>query len=149
MMGAARLRLAVEEHGGGTQLVRMRSWPRYSGVGALITALLAVLAAAATLDGAPIAGVTLGAAALFMAISAVRECAAATGVLLHALVEPKPVSVPLGEARSQPAGSASWSPVPDNGLKDVLSENGHDGAGATSVGDLPPGARIARLTEPE
>jgi O-antigen biosynthesis protein len=150
MMGAARLRLAVEEHGAGTQLVRMRSWPRYSSIGILLTALLAALAAAATLDGAPIAGVTLGAAAFFMAISAVRECAAATGVLLHALVEPKPGVVPLAESRSERGGSASWSPVGDNGLTDVLSDNGHEAAGtSTSVGDLPSGARIARLSEPE
>ena len=34
MLGSMRLRVAVEEHGAGRQLVRIRSWPRFSRIGA-------------------------------------------------------------------------------------------------------------------
>jgi hypothetical protein len=159
MMGATRLRLAVEEHGAGAQLVRLRSWPRYSGVGALLTALLGALAAGATLDGAPIAGAILGVVALFLAISAIRDCAAATGVLLHALAEPQPEEDPFFELPGEEpaAASASWTAVGsatgyerDNGRETVRSDNGHEGIPApTSVGDLPSRAHAARLSEPE
>ena len=33
MLGMVRLRMAIEEHGAGQQLVRVRSWPRWSGPG--------------------------------------------------------------------------------------------------------------------
>ncbi len=34
MLGSMRMRMAVEEHGGGRQLLRIRSWPRFSRIGA-------------------------------------------------------------------------------------------------------------------
>ena len=124
--GATRLRLAVEEHGAGTQLVRLRSWPRYSGIGMMLTALLAVLAAGALLDGATIAGAILGAAAFFLAASAIRDCAAATGVLLHALAEPKPGGRPGRRA-------VGWTLRPGLG--------GNDGTGGRLRGGKRPGKR--------
>ena len=44
LLGNARLRMVVEEHGGGKQLVRFRTWPKYSATGVCLTLLLAVLA---------------------------------------------------------------------------------------------------------
>ena len=156
IMGATRLRLAVEEHGAGTQLVRLRSWPRYSGIGMALTAVLAVLSSAAFLDGATIAGAILGVAAFFLAASAVRDGAAATGLLLHALAEPKPA----GDAAEPSAGDSApsaWETMEpeaaydgENGRESLHSENGHDATPApTAVGDLPSRARVARLSEPE
>jgi hypothetical protein len=145
-MAATRLRLAVEEHGAGTQLVRLRSWPRYSGVGMMLTALLAMLAAAALLDGATIAGAILGAFAFLLAASAVRDCAAATGLLLHAVAEPRPDEESAEESRVEEpaAASAEWEMEP------ARSDNGHEGVPAsTTVGELPSRARVARLSEPE
>jgi glycosyltransferase involved in cell wall biosynthesis len=146
IMGATRLRLAVEEHGAGTQLVRLRSWPRYSSIGMMLTALLTVLAAAALLDGATIAGAILGAFAFLLAASAVRDCAAATGLLLHAVAEPQPEAESAEGSRAEEpaAASGAWATEP------ARSDNGHEGVPAsTTVGDLPSPARVARLSEPE
>ena len=51
MLGSMRLRMAVEEHGGGRQLLRIRSWPRFSRIGAGVALGFAALAAGAALDG--------------------------------------------------------------------------------------------------
>jgi hypothetical protein len=156
IMGATRLRLAVEEHGAGTQLVRLRSWPRYSRAGMILTALLGTLAAAALLDGAAIAGAILGAFAFLLAASAVRDCAAATGVLLYAIAEPRVEDSALEPAHEAPAAASDWDATEPatayetgNGLGG-RSDNGHDAVPAsTGVGELPSRARMARLSEPE
>ena len=49
--GCARLRLAVEEHGGGRQLVRFRVWPRIVQAGVVLFVLVAASAVVAGLDG--------------------------------------------------------------------------------------------------
>ncbi len=59
ILGAARVRAAVEEHGGGRQLVRFRVWPVVSRRVALSPALGA-LALLAAMDGAVAAAGVLG-----------------------------------------------------------------------------------------
>lgn len=83
--GAARLRMAVEEHGRGRQLLRFRIWPRCSrfAVGAV-----AALAGLASYGGAlhDVASVILvGVPAVWVALRLMSECAAATSVVLDAL----------------------------------------------------------------
>ena len=90
MLGAARLLMAVEEHGLGRQLVRFRSWPRWSAAGVLLPLLLAFLFAAAALDRAWAASVILGVAALVLAVRAFLECATATAAVLRALEQQEP-----------------------------------------------------------
>lgn len=51
-LGAARLLMAVEDHGAGTQYVRLSVWPRYSQVGLTIGCLIAILATVAGVRGA-------------------------------------------------------------------------------------------------
>ena len=46
-----RVIMAVEEHGGGAQFVRVRSWPHFNPVGVALLAVLVVLAATAALAG--------------------------------------------------------------------------------------------------
>jgi glycosyltransferase involved in cell wall biosynthesis len=155
IMGATRLRLAVEEHGAGTQLVRLRSWPRYSRAGMLLTGLLGTLAAAALLDGAAIAGAILGAFAFLLAASAVRDCAAATGVLLHAIAEPRTEDSALESPQEEPVEAPAWATTEAEAAYDAngggpRSTNGNESVPAsTSVGELPSRARVARLSEPE
>jgi hypothetical protein len=60
---AARMQMAVEEHGGGRQLVRLRTWPNVSVPAVVLAALLAALALAAARD-AGVAAILLGAVAL-------------------------------------------------------------------------------------
>jgi len=56
LLGSSRARVAVEEHGAGRQLVRMRWWPRASRLGLAFCALcLGLLAAAALSHARPIA----------------------------------------------------------------------------------------------
>jgi GT2 family glycosyltransferase len=82
--GAARLQLAVEEHGRGCQLVRVRAEPR-SRRGLLITAFFAALAVAAFGDGAWVAAAALGLAAVFVGGRTVSAVAHATGTARRAL----------------------------------------------------------------
>jgi O-antigen biosynthesis protein len=77
-LGGARLLLALEEHGAGRQLARVRAWPA-ARVGALAAAGPAILALLAALDGAPVAGLILGIMALALAGRTLYECAAALG----------------------------------------------------------------------
>ena len=85
MLAAARLRNAIEEHGGGRQLVRFRVWPHWSPVGIGGTLVAGGLAAGAAFDGAWIAAGVLGAVAFGLAASALHECATSTAALLRAL----------------------------------------------------------------
>lgn len=52
LLGRARTRLGIEEHGGGRQLVRCRVWPRFSVAAILLATGLAGLSAGAAADGA-------------------------------------------------------------------------------------------------
>jgi GT2 family glycosyltransferase len=85
MVGAVRVRTAVEEHGWGRQLVRYRWWPRCSPVGLTVALLPGAVAAAAAASGAWAAAAVLGVVGLLLALRAPQECAAAAGALRHAL----------------------------------------------------------------
>ena len=87
MLGSMRLRVAVEEHGAGRQLVRIRSWPRFSRIGAAVALAFAALAAGAALDGAWAAAAIMGAVVLLIVVSTIQDCATAAGVLQLALDE--------------------------------------------------------------
>ena len=87
MLGSMRLRMAVEEHGAGRQFVRIRSWPRFSRIGAALMGGLAALAVGAALEGATVVAVILGASALLILVSMIQDCATAAGVLRIALAE--------------------------------------------------------------
>ena len=77
LLGRARLLMAVEDTGSGTQLVRTRVWPRCSMlvvIGGLASTLLAVGAA---VDGSHLAAGIMGAVAGLLCFRVVGECAAA------------------------------------------------------------------------
>jgi hypothetical protein len=85
LFGTVRLRMVIEEHGGGRQMTRLRSWPKWSPVGFVPTLLFAVLSIVAAIDPAWFASVILGIVILWLVIRAFRDCAAATACFLHAL----------------------------------------------------------------
>jgi O-antigen biosynthesis protein len=87
MLGSMRLRVAVEEHGAGRQLVRIRSWPRFSRIGAGLALGFAALGAGAAVEGVWSAATVLIAAALLIVVSTIQDCATAAGVLRIALAE--------------------------------------------------------------
>ena len=97
MLGAARLRTAVEEHGLGRQLVRFRIWPRPSTAAVTLVALFACLAAAAGRDRAWAGTTILLLIAMLLAAGIVEQCAATTVALLG------PVLLQERAARCAPA----------------------------------------------
>ena len=79
--GSARLLMAAEDHGAGTQFLRFRWWPRSSRGGVLLVALFAALAGGAASSGAWVAGTILATVTLAMALCVVIECAGAAGLI--------------------------------------------------------------------
>jgi hypothetical protein len=83
--GCARLRLAVEEHGGGKQLARFRIWPRIAPAGPLLILPFAVAAVVAGIVGDDVAAVALGAIAALAVLRLVQGLCEATGALRQAV----------------------------------------------------------------
>jgi hypothetical protein len=84
-LGAARTLMAIEEHGGGKQLLRFRTWPRCSSAGAVVIVLFAFLGAGAALDHAWIASAILGAVVTMLTLRMLWECSVATAAVLGAV----------------------------------------------------------------
>jgi GT2 family glycosyltransferase len=116
-LGTARLRLAVEEHGDGRQLLRFRLWPRVSS-GAMIAVGALVVALAFGARGAG-AQAILGASALAICVRVVRDCAAGLAVLVRAVAadrEQSPGDDELGDALKLRARSAAEPSLPRMGM---------------------------------
>ncbi len=77
MCGSARILMAVEDHGAGNQLVRLRLWPRLSPGAVSFVLTFAVLAVAAWVDKAWGAAIVLGVAALGCALRTLQDCSTA------------------------------------------------------------------------
>lgn len=84
LLGAARVRLGLEEHGHGQQLVRFRVWPRPSRVAVLLVAILMIPALLAAGDS-NIVAIILGALAVGVGLTAFVDCALAEGAILGEL----------------------------------------------------------------
>jgi len=84
-LASARLLMAVEDHGGGSQFVRFRWRPHGSRGGILLTALFAALTGGAAAAGAWVAGTILAAATLVVALCGVLECARAAALIARAV----------------------------------------------------------------
>ena len=85
MLGGGRMIMAVEEHGGGRQLVRLRAWPICSAGVVVLSLALGILSAGAAAYGAWPACVVLGATSMLCVLRTFHECASAMGTTLHAL----------------------------------------------------------------
>jgi GT2 family glycosyltransferase len=83
VLGGARLRMGAEDHAGGAQLVRLRSWPRPGSAGVVAAGVLGALATAATSAGQLTPGAVLAAAALALVLRATQQCAVACGVVVR------------------------------------------------------------------
>jgi GT2 family glycosyltransferase len=90
-LGSARLRVAVEEHGQGRQLVRYRVWPRWSRALPVIVLLLALwVAGCATYD--PYLAAAIGAALVLVVLRACQEAGAGVAIALRAIGDEVEVS---------------------------------------------------------
>jgi GT2 family glycosyltransferase len=99
LLGAARLRLAVEEHGAGRQLVRVRSWPHAPGTALLLGALVGVIALIGLLSDADAVTIALGAVAAALMGRLMYECEAAGVTIKRALQRPREIEVAQADAR--------------------------------------------------
>jgi hypothetical protein len=83
LLGSARMFVAVEYHGDGRQLLRIRSWPRCSISGVVVAVVFAGLSLAAGHDQSWAACAALGGISLLVVSCTLRECAAATAAFLR------------------------------------------------------------------
>jgi GT2 family glycosyltransferase len=85
---AARILMAVEDQGSGTQYVRFRVWPTIRPVGAVSLGLFGALTGAAGLDAAWIACIVLGAALTWSLLRTWQQASCAMAAALRA-IEPQ------------------------------------------------------------
>jgi GT2 family glycosyltransferase len=85
VLGSARLSAAVEYHGDGRQLVRIRCWPRLTCTALALISLFSAFALGAALDRSWSASSVLGSIAALLALATVRECASSTTAFLYAV----------------------------------------------------------------
>jgi hypothetical protein len=105
LLGAVRIRLAVEEHGEGRQLARYRVWPRCSGLAVVLLAKLAGLTAAAAVGNAVAATVLAAVSGAFM-LRLASECGSATASAIRAIGVPGKPSLENSDAvRSRVVGA--------------------------------------------
>lgn len=84
-LSTVRILMAIEEHGGGRQLVRFRAWPRFSRGGRILALLCAIVATWAKLHSAWASSVILGIVTVIFVIRGLQECATEMATVLHAL----------------------------------------------------------------
>jgi hypothetical protein len=84
LLGSVRMRMVVEDHGAGNQLVRLRMWPKVLGVGLSLVFLPVLLAGWAAFDQAWTAATILLAVASGLGLLAFGECAVAAASCVHA-----------------------------------------------------------------
>jgi hypothetical protein len=96
-LAATRLRVAVEEHGQGRQLVRYRVWPRWSRALPLILVVLALwVAGCAAYD--PYLGAAIGVVLLLVVLRACQEAGAGVALVLGVIHDEVEVLDPQDES---------------------------------------------------
>jgi GT2 family glycosyltransferase len=79
--GRARLLMTTEEHGGGKQLFRFCLWPKWPRPGLAVIGAFILLAVGAAFDHQWLVAILFAEVALLLAVRALREVAAAMGVV--------------------------------------------------------------------
>ncbi|HWX75025.1 MAG TPA: glycosyltransferase family 2 protein, partial [Solirubrobacteraceae bacterium] len=114
LLGGARLRLALEEHGAGQQLVRVRVWPNAPRTSLGLCGAVGAIALAAALSGATVTAVALAALAAALTGRLLFECALASAATKQALVRAfAPRALSGGAAAPAPAPLARRRPTRD------------------------------------
>ncbi len=86
LFGAARM-LMAEEYSAGKQLVRVRTWPKFSSLGVALAVMFAFLASDAALDRAWAAAPLLGAVSVALGAFLYRDCAGASASVNGSLMQ--------------------------------------------------------------
>jgi hypothetical protein len=84
MFGSARMLMAVEDHGAGTQLVRIRTWPRCRYAARALAGLLSLLTLLAALESSWFVTAVLGAILLWLLWLVFEQAGQSTAALLRA-----------------------------------------------------------------
>jgi hypothetical protein len=87
LFGGAKLLMAVEEQGGGSQYVRFRVWPHLRPVGRLILFGLILLGLLPALDRNWVLAATFGVLAFATVLASFYQCGGATAAFVDALEE--------------------------------------------------------------
>jgi hypothetical protein len=85
MLGAIRVLMAIEEHGAGRQLVRVRWWPRYPIPAVVLIVLAAGLSIMAARDHAGVVPALFLGVASLLGLRALQESAGAAAAARSAL----------------------------------------------------------------
>jgi hypothetical protein len=120
LLGSMRTRMAVEEHGSGRQLMRFRTWPRFSRLGLGGMAVFGILAAWAAIEQSWVVAALLAGGALYLAVTMLHDAAAAGGIVMRALDDQDEFAVTI------PARPTPVLPVP------AISMNGAAGDHASA-----------------
>jgi hypothetical protein len=113
-LGGVKIRVAVEEHGAGRQLLRARIAPLVSAGGALLGVLLSALGAFAWHQGRTGFAVAIGGAVLLVLLLAVEGTGAATGLASAEIARLKDSAQPAGGRAPSPrvqAAPAPWESI--------------------------------------
>jgi GT2 family glycosyltransferase len=110
--GSIRLRILIEEHGAGKQLVCVRAWPCTHLAVWMFALLNAGIAAGAALDGAWIVAVIFGGIAAFCLLGIFTEWAGAMSALLGTLRMVKGRSETVAASAEEPHPKSAPVPTP-------------------------------------
>ena len=113
-LGGARLRMAVEEHGAGKQMVRFRLWAQVPASVIVVAAVLGALGAGALADGAVPAGAVILLAAIGLLGAAAADAARALATLASALP-----AAELEAALAAASESVALQPLPEPSAGDT------------------------------
>ena len=89
LFGAVRVRMTIEEHGGGHQMVRLRSWPRVATPLLVILTAFGTMSMMATWWNHDVLAAVLSLAFACAAGRAIGDCGAATATYRQAIAEPQ------------------------------------------------------------
>ena len=86
LFGAVRSRMALEEHGGGKQLLRFHTWPVVSSIAFILMPLFAFLSFLAALEQVWMVSASLGIVGVVIMIHVFLDCATATAACRQVLL---------------------------------------------------------------
>jgi GT2 family glycosyltransferase len=103
-LGGVKIRTAVEEHGDGKQLLRVRIWPRTTAPGRLVALFLALLVLIAVYQHRPSLAIAIGVALSIVVIFGLEGMATATRLALAELESLEEPEVAAEESAVAPDG---------------------------------------------
>jgi hypothetical protein len=113
ILGAVRTRMAVEDHGAGTQMLRFRIWPRFSASGLSVLTLLLLISLAAGYDHSWLVATLLFSGGIVLGGRMAYECAVAMQRLTNVLdgFRAKPDKESSEETAAKPVALAARNPL--------------------------------------